>query len=76
MVDKWISGIPPNSVEVAWLCLEAFHPDGNIKYVVLGCRDHDDDWSVAADWKGEGYIDPIEDVIVNWMPYSVPAVSK
>ncbi len=71
----WTHGSPPDSMEVAWLRLESFHPDGDLEYVVLGCRSLEDgQWCLAADWKGESHLDRVEDVISHWMPYRIPSV--
>lgn len=72
---KWVAGVPPLTVDVAWLRVESLGPDDGVIYVVLGCRDScDDSWFEAGDYKAESTRDAVDDYISHWMPYIVPSV--
>ena len=72
-VWPWLTGVPPEEVDMAWLRLLSHHPDNDVAVVVLGVFDLELGWSIAGDWKGESYTDQVLDAITHWMPYDVPS---
>lgn len=79
-LGRWIKGIPPSHVDLAWLRVE--YPGGHVRVVLSALATHDSnakhplEWCEAADWRGESVLDSIHQDgghIRHWLPYLIPS---